>query len=142
MSPKLSLTISAAQLAGLLAEPRLQVAQALAAARQRGIPLRRSEVGVVAGLEEWRPDRRLSPSGVSLVGAVLLAMQPEPRDHEDPTAAAARALGVSLAWVEGAEAGWAGELMDVARLAALDADLYLDGYEVGQHLQGDFGYGR
>jgi hypothetical protein len=68
---------------------------------------------------------------VSLVGAVLLHLQPEPAEGEGPLEAAARALGVALAWVEGAEAGWCGELMDTRWLARPDADLYLDGHSIG-----------
>lgn len=142
MSPKVSLTIYASQLEELLKAPRVQIGEALAAARARGIRLRRSEVGVVCGLGEWRIDRHLTPGGVSLAGAVLLALQPEPQDGEEALAAAARALGVSLAWMEGAEAGWAGEERDQRRAGGLDAEVYRDGYEVGVALWGEHGQRR
>ena len=139
MSPRISLTIHRSQLAELLQSPRTQAAEALAAARARGVRIRRSEVGVVCGLVEWRVDHHLTPAGVSLAGAVLLALQPEPQEGEEPLAAAARALGASLAWMEGAEAGWAGELMDTRWIAGLDGELYLDGHEAGVALWALFG---
>lgn len=141
MSPKVSITIGARYLDEMMREPRVRCTQALTAARARGYVLRR-RLGVICGLADWRVDRTLQPTGVSLVGAVLLWLQPEPDDVESPAEAAARALSVSLAWVEGADAAWSGELMDVRRLAALDASLYLDGYEVGSVLLAAFGYGR
>jgi hypothetical protein len=141
VSPKVSITIGAGYLDELLREPKVRCTQALTAARARGYVLRR-RLGVICGLSDWRVDRNLQPTGVSLVGAVLLALQPEPHELDSPVEAAARALGVSLAWVEGADAGWVGELMDVRRLAALDASLYLDGFEAGSALLADFGYGR
>lgn len=57
----------------------------------------------------WMADRRPGhPVGVSPLGAALLALQPEPLEvdegttvFEDPSGALARALEVSVAWVEG-----------------------------------------
>jgi hypothetical protein len=141
VSPKVSIEIRTADLVAMLAEPRVKVAEALAAARAKGIPLRRTEAGVTQGLAGWQVDHHLQPRGVSLVGAVLVHLQPEPEGDESPQEAAGRALGVSPAWIEGAEAGWAGELLDAVRLAAQDADLYLDAYHVGAALQRHLGYG-
>lgn len=135
MSPKVTLTIGAAELAALGKTARTHLLEAVAAARGRGIWLRCGDIGVVAGLVDWRVDRGLRPHGVSLAGAVLLRLQPEPEEGEEPLAAAARALGVSLAWIEGAEAAWCREEMGVEWLGRPDADLYLDGYEAGAQVR-------
>lgn len=140
MSPKVYVALTVSQFSKLMTEPKARCALALHDARDRGYILRR-RLGVVCGLSDWRVDRSLQPTGVSLVGAVLLSLQPEPNDDDDHLAHAARALGVSLAWVAGADAGWCGDLMDVARLAALDASLYLDGFAIGEALAAQFGYG-
>ena len=135
MSPKISLTITAAEVDALGKTPKTHLLEAVAAARGQGIRLRCGDIGVVAGLVDWRVDRGLQPHGVSLGGAVLLHLQPEPEEGEEPLAAAARALGVSLAWVEGAEAAWCRELMSVAWLARQDADVYLNGFEAGAQVR-------
>jgi hypothetical protein len=48
---------------------------------------------VTCGLAEWRVDRQLLPTGVTVVGALLLALQPDPVDGEELAAAAARGWG-------------------------------------------------
>lgn len=131
MSPKVTLTIGAAELQAIGRTPRTHLLEAVAAARSRRVWLRCGAVGVVAGLVDWRVDRSRHSHGVSLGGAVLLHLQPEPVEGEEALAAAARALDVPLAWVEGAEAAWCQELMSVAWLARQDADVYLDGFEAG-----------
>lgn len=135
MSPKVGITISAQGLAELLKTPRLRVLEALAQARARRLPLRRGEAGVVWGLAGWHVDRQLQPNGVSLLGAVLLHMQPEPEGDEDPVASAARALDVTQAWVEGLQDGWDGEP------AATAHHEYLGGHEVGLAARAALGTG-
>jgi hypothetical protein len=135
MSPRVTLTISAEQIAELRRTPRVHLLEAVAAARGRGLRMRCGELGVVAGLTEWRVDRALRAQGVSLAGAVLLRLQPEVVEGEEPLAAAARALDVSLAWMTGAEAAWCRELMSCEWLARPDADLYLAGYELAAEVR-------
>lgn len=106
MSPRVTMTISAAAIGRT---PLTHLLEAVAAARRRGLHLRCGQSGVLAGAGEWRVDRVLQPNGVSLGGAVLLHLQPEPVDGEEALAAAARAMDVAVAWVEGAEAGWCRE---------------------------------
>jgi hypothetical protein len=138
MSPRVTLTISAADLEAIGKTPLTHLLEAVAAMQARRVWMRCGDPGVLPGMFSWRVDRHVHPRGVSLVGAVLLHLQPEPGEGEEPLAAAARALGVSLAWVEGAETGWCDELMDTAWLARPDADLYLDGHEVGSQVRAVF----
>lgn len=135
MSPRVSITIPATALAELLKAPRVRLLEAVLAVRARGIWMRRGEPGVTCGLSEWRVERHLQPQGVTVVGALLLALQPEPRDGEELAVAAARALEVSVSWVEGAEDGWDGAEMSAAWLARPDADLYVAGYEAGAEVR-------
>lgn len=141
MSPRVSITIALGDLAELRKEARVHAAEALAAARAAGIPLRRSHPGVAPGMVDWHLDGHHHQRGVTLAGAVLLHLQPEPVEAEGVLEAAARALGASLTWVAGAEAGWAGELEDAVRLAGPDGQLYRHGYEVGEALLRHLGYG-
>jgi hypothetical protein len=141
LSPKVSIEISATALLELHKTPRVRAADALAAARADGISLRPGAVGVVAGLADWHVDHHQRSTGVSLAGAILLHLQPEPGDSLDPLVAAAEALGVSLAWMEGAEAGWGRQLIEVGRLPNREA-LRLEGHVVGASLLAEFGYGR
>lgn len=124
------MTIGAAELEALGKTPRVRLIEAVAAAQARGLRLRSGELGVMAGAD-WRVDRGLQPNGVSLAGAVLLHLQPQPVPGEDPLETAARALEVSLAWVTGAEAAWSGEPMGVEWLARPDGQHYQDGYAAG-----------
>lgn len=135
MSPKVSITIPATELAELLKAPRVRLVEAVVGARRRGIWMRRGEPGVSCGLAEWRVDHGLQPSGVTVLGALLLLLQPDPVDGEEEAAAAARALGVSVAWVEGAEDGWNEAEPSPDWLRRPDADLYNAGYEVGAELR-------
>ena len=125
----ISVTIYAGDLA------RGHVIAALTAARSRGLWVHgEGPVGVAAGLAgDWSADD--PRAGVSLVGAVLLHLQPEPAGGEEPLDAAARALGASLAWAEGLEAAWCREPMGAAALARTDARLYRDGYALGEELR-------
>ncbi len=135
MSPRVTLSISAAQLEAIGKTALTHLLEAVAAMQRARVWMRCGDPGVLAGMFSWRIDRHQQRRGVSLAGAVLLHLQPEPAEGEGPLEAAARALGVSLAWVEGAEAGWCAELMDTAWLARADADLYMDGCEVGAQVR-------
>lgn len=89
--------------------PRMAVLAAVAAARARSLPLRFGEdAGVIRGklTGEWVIDRKAVVPGVTLIGALLLATQPEAGDDEDPVVVAARALGVAHAFAEGLDHGW------------------------------------
>lgn len=135
MSPRVTLTMSAASLMEALKTPQVRLIEAVVAMRTRGLRLRCGELGVVAGLAEWRVDRSIAPVGVSLAGAVLLYLQPDPLPREEPLETAARALDVSLAWVTGAEAAWCRELMSCEWLARQNSELYLAGYEEGAQVR-------
>jgi hypothetical protein len=120
--------------------PRQRITAALLRLRAQGIALRWGDYGValrplVTPLATgWQ---RSSLLGVNLIGAVLLAYQPEraPEDdngaHEDPTIAAARALGVPLAYVEGLADGWDRAAHSADWLSHINRAAYLDGYEAG-----------
>lgn len=90
--------------------PRYQILACLALVRGAGTRFSQREVGVICGrlTGEWVIDRRVHP-GVNVAGAVLLAMQPPADDQSDPSATAARAIGVQMAYMVGAEDGWSGE---------------------------------
>jgi len=135
MSPKSGLSIDLrGALDGEKRTPRMKVVAAVAQARGSNLPLRFGDCGVERGsfTDIWRVDRKAIPGGVSLAGAVLLALQPESSPDEDTGAVVARALGTPLAFAEGLSVGWHGEIhatywtnKDSTRRA------YLDGYRLG-----------
>lgn len=131
MSPKVSITIGQADLVRLLKTPRTRVLEAVVRARELRIRLRQGEAGVIGSFSGWRLDRLLIPQGVSAMGAVLLHLQPEAEAGEEPAASAARALEVSLAWVEGLQDGWDRERTTPGARNDMEQRDYLDGFEAG-----------
>lgn len=131
MSPGISLTIPLPDRSPRT--PRLMVLAALHEARAEGIPLRFGDMGVSRGpaTAPWIIDRRELPRGVNLLGLLLLLLRAEWADElEEPTAVCARAMGVDLAWLEGAVDGWNRESHNQIALK-VDRELYLSGYETG-----------
>jgi hypothetical protein len=135
VSPRVSVSLEAASFVEAVERkpPRNKLLACLALVKASGIPLRQSQLGVVQGqlTGEWTVDRA-TVRGVDALGAVLLAMQPERIEDEDPSGAAARALGVQMAWVIGAQDGWDGEAQNTVWLGgAFTSSHYLNGYLSG-----------
>jgi hypothetical protein len=131
VSPSVGITVSIPE--GARRTPRMMVLSAVLEARAESIPLRFGDSGVVRGpgTAPWMIDRKEVPRGVNLPGLLLLLLRAVPEhDIEDPSATLARALGVNLAWVEGATDGWNRESHDQVALKA-DREKYLCGYEAG-----------
>lgn len=133
MSPKISLSVDVrAAWAREGRSPRMKVLAAAAWARAQGIGLRFSgDLGVQRGglSGAWVRDRGVV-GGLTLIGALLLSLQPEGSHDEDPSAAAARVLGTSLAFAEGLDDGW---VMAPSGfwLTHPDAPHYRNGLELG-----------
>lgn len=129
MSPGISLAID---VPGRML-PRAQVLHALAIARSKDLPLYQgAEPGVVPARwsNAWIIDRRRRIPAINLVGAVLIAFQPDVNPDEDLSGIAARTLGVGLPFIEGCSDGWALESMSEHWLKA-DRRAYMAGYFAG-----------
>lgn len=117
--------------------PRLALASAVAQARAQSIPLSFDRLGVVRATltGAWVIDRTVVP-GLNVVGCLLLQHQPASTADEDPTAAAARAIGVSLAFMEGASDGFAMEAMNAFWVGSPhNGRDYLNGFEAGAEIR-------
>lgn len=98
------------------------------ATEQVGVRILHGDYGVIASAGGWEVDERRRPVGVSPLGAVVLAYQPDKsRDLPDP---AAEALGVSIHWAEGLADGFDKELT-AHYLGSLARQQYLQGVEAG-----------
>lgn len=121
MSPRLGLTVTVTP----PAEVRIREAAAAA-----GVLLRPGGYGV-----EWRPFQShwegVEPFTLNLTGAFVLHEQPDGDDENDPSMAAALALGVKLGWMMGLEDGFAGDSQSPAWTTSVTAREYMDGYHLG-----------
>lgn len=137
MSPKIGVSVDVrAAWAREGRSPRMKVLAAAAWARSEGLGLRfGGDLGVQKGglSGAWVRDRRVV-GGLTLIGAVLLSLQPEGSHDEDPNAAAARALGTPLAFVEGVDAGWTMEPGGFW-LNHADAQHYRNGMDLGAEVR-------
>jgi hypothetical protein len=130
MSPKIGMSLATR---GLLKDRRTPAAKVNAAIQMmadQGIPLRNGDHGVAPCpfASGWCVDRRFG-NAVNVVGAVLLALQPE--EGDDPVAAAAGALETTIAFVEGLCDGWDRARQAERFLGDIHVRAYLDGYETG-----------
>jgi hypothetical protein len=135
VSPKIGISLGLGGWAAPLRTPAQRVAAALLRVRDQGIPLCWGEHGVLYRplLGGWH---RSSGLGVSLVGCVVLAFQPDRAPasnaaHEDPETAAARALAVPIAYVAGLRDGWDRAAHSFEWLGSVHRAAYLNGYEAG-----------
>lgn len=137
MSPRIGISVDVR--AGWAREdrsPRMKVLAAAAWARAEGLGLRfGGDLGVAKGglSGAWVRDRRVV-GGLTLIGALLLSLQPEGSHDEDPTTAAARALGVAFGFAAGLDDGWCMEPSGFW-LSHADAQHYRNGLELGSELR-------
>jgi hypothetical protein len=134
MSPKIGMSLATRGLLKDRSTPAAKVNAAIQIMRDTGVPLAFGDYGVepcpFAG--GWCLERRRRTAGVNVVGALLLALQPEREDgHDDPGVAAAAALDVSLGYVDGLCDGWDCDRQSEHWLGNLFAAEYLVGYEAG-----------
>jgi hypothetical protein len=138
MSPKTGVSIDIrGAIDGERRTPRMKVVAAVAQARGTGLPLRFGDAGVERGefSPAWKVDRKAIPGGVSLAGAVLLALQPESSPDEDTGAVLARALGVPLAFAEGLGDGWDMVAMSTYWTGGEASQHYVNGFELGAEVR-------
>jgi hypothetical protein len=132
VSPKIGISVALRGWRRATRTPTAKVNAALIRMRGQHIELRYGDHGVLpcpfAG--GWCLDRMAVPRGVNIIGAVLLAFQPEAAG-DDPQAAAAEALEVSAAWVEGLADGWDCEPQSQVLLSGSGRGDYRQGYEAG-----------
>jgi hypothetical protein len=103
-------------------------------AQQSGIRILHGDYGVIPSAEEWVVDEQRRPVGVSPLGAIVLAYQPDvTEDMPDP---AAHVLGVSPAYAEGVADGFDRDLTGHFA-GAVSRQHYLFGVEVGYMLRFD-----
>src|SRR4051812_6706256 len=115
--------------------PQEKVFAALLRVREQGVGLRFGDFGVSMRRLQVVGWHRTN-MGVNLVGAVLLAFQPEALPdsdcaHEDPVEAAARALEGPPAFVAGMSDGWERAAHSREWLGSVHKGVYLNGYETG-----------
>lgn len=130
MSPWATVQVDVASWAALNGKDAKKILRvALARMRDQGIKVQPGMVGVQQGVAGgWS----MVAATVSLAGALLLAFQPPSLSgEEDPMDAAASALGVSRAWLEGLEDGAsAGDVSD-RWLSSTSRALYMEGFAEG-----------
>lgn len=134
MSPGISMAMSVTGWASDARIPAKKIMAAIERCEGQGISLCYGDHGVSASLlGGWQQDRR-AIFGVNLVGAVVLAFQPEAAEHEahpDPMLAAALALQVPAAYVHGMVDGWERAVQSETWLSNVHRSHYLNGYEAG-----------
>ncbi len=137
MSPKIALLVNGRSWTEEAKNPRDKVTQALGRVEDQGVPLRYKATGVHYSPTAGGWVTTSANWGVDVVGAVLLAYQPEPDPGEantavhDPSAAAALFLAVPYAYVAGLSDGWDRDTQSAVWLSNLQKHSYMNGYEAG-----------